>query len=140
MPRVSTRVLFFSAACPFDRIGSPDDAQSAPYERTFAQSKTAVEKALKQLQSAASGRLPVLDGFTRPGDRPLDRFQRGYYQCAIQVTSTPSGGALVRVSAKITAWYADPDSSKSGYQVLPSNGRLETDLLDRLQDALSGQP
>jgi hypothetical protein len=114
-------------------------AQSAPYERTFVQSKTVVERVLKDLQSAASGRLPVLDGFTRPGDRPLERFQRGFYQCAIQVTSTPSGGALVRVSAKITAWYADPDSSKSAYQVLPSNGRLETDLLDRLQDALSGQ-
>jgi hypothetical protein len=117
----------------------PIHAQSATYERTFVQSKTVVERALKDLQSAASGRLPVLDGFTRPGDRPLDRFQRGFYQCAIQVTSTPSGGALVRVSAKITAWYADPDSSKSAYQVLPSNGRLETDLLDRLQDALSGQ-
>jgi hypothetical protein len=116
----------------------PSHAQDAPYERTFTQSKPAVEKALKDLQSVASGRLPVLEGFTRPGDRPLDKFQRGYFQCAMQVTSTPSGGALVRVSAKITAWYADPASSKSGYQVLPSNGRLETDFLDRLQDALGG--
>jgi len=120
-------------------LARPSDAQNAPYERTFAQSKLAVEKILKELQPSASGRLPVLDGFTRPGDRPLDRFQRGYYQCAIQVSSTPSGGALVRVSAKITAWYADPVSLKSGYQVLPSNGRLETDLLDRLEDALGGK-
>jgi hypothetical protein len=111
-------------------------AQSAPYERTFSQSKAAVEKTLKQLQPTSSGRLPTLDGFTRSGDRPLDRFQRGYYQCAVQVTSTPPGGATVRVSAKITAWYADPTSTKSGYQELPSNGRLETDFLDRLQDAL----
>jgi hypothetical protein len=117
-------------------LASASDAQSAPYERTFAQSKPAVEKALKELQSSASGRLPVLEGFTRAGDRPLDRFQRGFYQCAIQVSSNPSGGALVRVSAKITAWYADPASSKSGYQELPSNGRLETDFLDRLEDAL----
>ena len=115
------------------------DASSAPYERTFAQSKPAVEKTLKQLQSSASGRLPVLDGFARPGDRPLERFQRGYYQCAIQVSSTPSGGALVRVSAKITAWYTDPTEAKSGYQELPSNGRLETDFLDRLEDALGGK-
>ena len=113
------------------------DAPGAPYERTFAQSKPAVEKTLKQLQSSASGRLPVLDGFTRAGDRPLERFQRGYYQCAIQVSATPSGGALVRVSAKITAWYADPAAAKSGYQELPSNGRLETDFLDRLEDALA---
>ena len=137
---VSTRASFFLCCVAFTIVLAPSiHAQSAPYERTFVQSKTVVERALKDLQSAASGRLPVLDGFTRPGDRLLDRFQRGFYQCAIQVTSTPSGGALVRVSAKITAWYADPDSSKSAYQVLPSNGRLETDLLDRLQDALSGQ-
>jgi len=113
------------------------NAQSGPYERTFAQPKTAVEKAVKQAQPT-SGRLPVLDGFARPGDRPLERFQRGYYQCTIQVSSPPSGGSLVRVSAKITAWYADPVSSNSGYQVLPSNGRLETDILDRIEDALSG--
>jgi hypothetical protein len=120
-------------------LARTSDAQSAPYERTFAQSKLAVEKTLKQLQPSASGRLPVLEGFTGPDDRPLGRFQRGYYQCAIQVKSTPSGGALVRVSAKITAWYADPASSKSGYQELPSNGRLETDFLDRLGDALGGK-
>jgi hypothetical protein len=113
-------------------------AQSASYERTFAQSKSAVEKSLKELQPSTSGRLPVLDGFTRPGDRPLDRFQRGYYQYVIEVSSTPAGETLVRVSAKITAWYTDPASSKSGYQVLPSNGRLETDFLDRLEDALGG--
>ncbi len=115
-------------------------AQSAPYERKFLPAKATVERAIKQLQPEASGRLPVLDGFTLPGDRPLDHFQRGFYQCEIQVSSTPTGGALVRVSAKITAWYADPASANSGYQVLPSNGRLETDFLDRLADALGGQP
>ena len=120
-------------------VARPGNAQSAPYEHAFAQSKAEVEKTLKQLQPSASGRLPALDGFTRPDDRPLDRFQRGYYQCAIEVSSTPAGGALVRVSARITAWYTDPAPSKSGYQVLPSNGRLETDFLDRLEDALGGK-
>jgi hypothetical protein len=112
-------------------------AQINAAERTFTQPKAAVEKAIKQAQPTA-GRLPVLDGFARSGDRPLDRFQRGYYQCTIQVTSIPSGGSLVRVSAKITAWYAGTASTDSGYQVLPSNGRLETDLLDRIEEALSG--
>jgi hypothetical protein len=114
-------------------------AQKASYERTFAQSKTEVERALKHLQPEASGRLPVLDGFTNPGDRGLDHFERGYYQCEAQVSETPSGGALVRVSAKITAWYSGPTAAESGYQTLPSNGRLETDFLDRLQDTLSGK-
>lgn len=116
----------------------PGNAQSGPYERTFAQSKTVVEKAVRQVQPT-SGRLPVLDGFARPGDRPLNRFQRGYYQCEIQVSSAPSGESLVRVTAKITAWYADPEALKSGYQVLPSNGRLESDLLDRIEEALGGK-
>ncbi len=114
-------------------------AQSVPYERTYPQSKTVVEKHLKELQSSSAGNLPVLAGFTVPGDRPLNRFQRGYYQCVAQVTATPSGGSLVRVSATITAWYTDPASARSGYQMLPSNGRLEADFLDRLQRALSGQ-
>jgi hypothetical protein len=114
-------------------------AQSTPSERAFKQSKATVDKTLKSLQASASGRLPLLDGFTVPGDHPLDRFRRGFYQCTIQTSATPSGGTLVRVSAKITAWYTDSDPSKSGYQSLPSNGRLESDLLDRLQDALSGQ-
>jgi hypothetical protein len=130
--------VFVCVAVPI-LLACPSAAQSASSERTFPQSKVTVEKAIKQLQSSASGRLPVLDGFTRPGDRPLERFQRGFYQCAVQVSSAPSGGALVRVSAKITAWYADPDSAKSGYQALPSNGRLEADFLDRLQDALGSQ-
>jgi len=46
----------------------------------------------------------------------------------------------VRLSAKITAWYADRDVAKSGYEVLASNGRLELDLLDRLDEKLGGKP
>ena len=130
--------VFVCVAMPI-LLAHPSAAQSAPSERTFPQSKLTVEKAIKQLQSSASGRLPVLDGFIRQGDRPLERFQRGFYQCTVQVSSTTSNGALVRVSAKISAWYADPDAAKSGYQMLPSNGRLEVDFLDRLQDALGSQ-
>ena len=114
------------------------NAQTGAYERTFSQSKPEVESAIKQVQPT-SGRLPVLDGFARAGNHPLDRFQRGYYQCAIQVNSVSSGGSLVRVSAKITAWYSDPGSAKSGYEELPSNGRLETDLLDRIEESLSAK-
>jgi hypothetical protein len=113
-------------------------AQAVPYQRAFPQSKALVEKQVKELESSAAGHLPTLEGFTAPGDLPLDRFRRGYYQCAAQVSPTPSGGSMVRVTATITAWYTDPDSGKSGYQVLPSNGRLEADFLDRLQEALGG--
>jgi len=137
--KATSTFLIFCAAFSI-LLAQPTNAQSAAYERKFAQSKATVERVIKPLQASASGRLPLLDGFATAGDRPLDRFQRGYYQCEIQVTSTPTGGALVRVSAKITAWYSDPASSNSGYQVLASNGRLENDFLDRLADALGSKP
>jgi hypothetical protein len=111
-------------------------AQNSPAEKPFPQSKTAVEKALKTLQSSLSGHLPTLDGFAQSGEQSLDRYQRAYYQTTVQVSSTPSGGSLVRVSAKVTAWYNDPSGAHSGYQVLTSNGRLESDLLDQLSEQL----
>jgi hypothetical protein len=89
------------------------------------------------VQSNLAGHLPVLDGFAKPGEHPLDRYQRAYYQSTVQVSSTPSGGSLVRVSTKVTAWYSDPVASHSGYQLLTSNGRLEADLLDQLAEQLA---
>ncbi len=114
-------------------------AQGSGYERTFPQSKTAVDKALKEMQAAASGRLPVLEGFATSADHPLDRYQRGYYQAKFQVTAGPAGGAVVHVSVEVTAWYADPVAAHSGYHLLTSNGRLETDLLDQLSDQLAAK-
>ncbi len=114
-------------------------AQAAGYERTFPQSKATVEKILNEMQAATAGRLPVLAGFaTAPSaDHPLDHYRRGYYQSKFQVSAAPSGGTVVRVSVQVTAWYADPVAAKSEYQLLPSNGRLEADLLDQLSDQLA---
>lgn len=109
--------------------------QGGGYERAFPQSKAVVEKILKEVPTA--GRLPVLEGFATPGDHPLDRYRRGYYQSKVQVTAAPDGGSVVRVSVEVTAWYTDAVAAKSGYQLLPSNGRLETDLLDQLGDQLA---
>src|SRR5258708_20770389 len=69
-------------------------AQAGSYERSYRQSKSAVEKALKELQPSMSGRLPALEGFASPGDHPLTRYQRAYYQFAVQVSSTASGGSV----------------------------------------------
>src|SRR5215469_6744482 len=109
-------------------------AQPNSTERSFPQSKSTVEQVLKSLQANLAGRLPVLDGFAKATDHPLDRYQRGYYQSNVEVQSTASGGSLVRVTTKVTAWYADPGGSRSGYQLLTSNGRIETDLLDQLAE------
>jgi hypothetical protein len=114
-------------------------AQGSGAERAFPQSKTAVEKVLKDMQGATSGRLPVLEGFATSADHPLDRYQRGYYQAKFQVTAGPAGGSVVRVSVEVTAWYTDPVAAHSGYHLLTSNGRLEADLLDQLSDQLAAK-
>jgi hypothetical protein len=114
-------------------------AQANGLERSFPQSKVKVEKALQEMQAATAGRLPVLEGFATPGDHPLERYQRGYYQSKFQVVAAPSGGSVVRVSVQVTAWYTDSVAARSGYQVLPSNGRLEADLLDQLADQLAAK-
>jgi hypothetical protein len=107
-------------------------AQAVPYARTFAKSKGEVEQALKDMQAYAGQKLPIVDGFVGVPEQPLNRYERAFYQFSIELIPGASGGTVVQVSAKITAWYADKDPAKSGYQILPSNGRLELDLLDRL--------
>jgi hypothetical protein len=102
-------------------------------KRTFPQPVAAVAAALTRIQSTTSGELPTLDGFVISGPQALDEYKKPRYQCTVRTAGLPSGGTLVRVSAKITAWH---DGAHSGYEVLASNGRLESDLLDRLQDAL----
>jgi hypothetical protein len=124
----TTGVLTFTSA---------SNAQPKTYERTVPQSKAVVEKVLKEMQVFLSGHLPALDGFAIASDRPLTRYQRAYYQATVEVSSTASGGSLVRVSAKVTAWYSDPVRSRSGYQLLTSNGRLEVDILDQLSEQLA---
>ena len=129
--------------CTLTAVGlacAPLLAQMAPNERTFKQSKAAIEKALGQIHSAMSGRLPTLDGFANAGDHPLDHYRRAFYQAAAEVTSAPSGGCVVRITTKVTAWYAGPIASRSGYQLLKSSGRIESDILDQLADKLSEAP
>jgi hypothetical protein len=128
-------VVLLAAAAPSGRAQASPAA--GPYERTFRQSKSAVEKALKELQPSMRGRLPALEGFALPGDHPLNRYLRAYYESSVQVNSTAPGGTVVLVNTKVTAWYADSTPSRSGYQLLTSNGRLESDLLDQLTDLLT---
>lgn len=114
--------------------------QAIPYARSYAKPRPEVEQALQDLQAYSGQKLPILDGFVAPGGKTLDRYERGFFQFSIELLPGDAGATLVRLSAKITAWYADRDVAKSGYEVLPSNGRLELDLLDRLQEKLTGKP
>ena len=109
---------------------------AVPYERTFTSPIADVERVVRNLRPSSSGRLPIVDGFVQANDLPIDHFERGYYECTFQVVATPSGGATVRASTKITAWYNDPTPGRSGYHVLVSNGHIENDFLDQIQEAL----
>jgi len=118
----------------------PASGQTVPYARSYAKPKNEVEQALKELQAYSGQKLPTLEGFVAPPAKPLERYERGFYQLAIELLPGDEGATIVRLSAKVTAWYADRDVTKSGYEVLVSNGRLELDLLDRLQEKLTGKP
>jgi hypothetical protein len=109
-------------------------AQAIPYARAYPKSKADVDKALKELGAYSGQKLPIVDGFVAAGDQSLDRYERAFYQFSIDLVPASPSGTVVRLTAKITAWYADREPWKSGYQILPSNGRLELDLLDRLSE------
>jgi hypothetical protein len=111
-------------------------AQDPLPEAVFPQSPQQVEAALKKLPGATSGSLPLLEGFVIPGKNPLDQYSRPFYQYIVKVSAAPAG-SRVRVSARITAWHKD--GSHPRYEMLPSNGRLEADLLGRLRDSLGAQ-
>jgi hypothetical protein len=130
LPSIFLGLLF--AACA--------NAQAVPYARTFAKPRADVDQALKDLQAYAGQKLPIVDGFVGTPQQPLDKYERAFYQFSVEVLPGVPAGTIVQVSAKITAWYADKDPSKSGYQILPSNGRLELDLLDRLDEKFGNKP
>ena len=113
-------------------------AQVDPVERAFTEPRADVEKVVADVKAHSSGKLPALEGFVGQTLQPVERYERAYYQCLFQVIPSLSGETSVRVTAKITAWYDDPDKQRSGYQILTSNGRLENDALDRIQEALEG--
>jgi hypothetical protein len=97
-----------------------------------------VKAALQNIGAYAGGRLPSLEGFiSGEGVRPED-YQRPYYEYKIELLPVQQGHTQVRVAAKVSAWYASSDGNGS-YKTLESNGRLETDLLDRLGEYLENK-
>ncbi len=108
---------------------------SSVVERTYPFSVDAVQKALQHIGGFGGGKLPVLDGFVTATD--LDRYDHPYFQYRVHLKPVDANNTLVSVEAKISALLAN-DPSHPEYQALPSNGRLEADLHDRLQQALRG--
>jgi len=122
-------VLFFSGA-------TWAQSDTSMVERTYSFSVDAVQQALQRIGGFGGGKLPVLDGFVTSSN--LDRYDHPYYQYRVHLKSVDANTTLVSVEAKISALYANEDPARSEYHALPSNGRLESDLHDRLQQALRG--
>ena len=121
------------------RLALAQDAK--PAERVYNHPQIEVQKALDTLRAYDTERLPVLDGFVNANASTLDHFENPHYQFRIDIEGQNPTQTLVVVSAKITAWFGGDDSSHSQYVVIPSNGRLESDFLDRLSIYLEkGRP
>jgi hypothetical protein len=109
---------------------------AVPVERTFAYPPDIVKSALARV-SGSGGKLPMVDGFVLAAVPEMDRYERPYYQYRVQLMPGEGNKSIVKVEARISAWYADSDPAHAQYRSLPSNGRLENDFLDRLQEALT---
>jgi hypothetical protein len=124
---------FFLCALP---VWSQGDAPSQ-FARTYPYPVETVKRALEQIGGFGGAKLPVVDGFVSSLIADPDHYERPYYQYRVQLDQGDGTATTVKVEARITAWFAGADPAHSQYRSLPSNGRLENDLLDRLQDALS---
>jgi hypothetical protein len=106
-------------------------------QREYPASSASLRAALQKLGAYQLSRLPILEGFVQTQGLQLDRYSRPYYEFKIDFVPGEGDRTLVRVRANISAWYSEGDGTTQGYRVLQSNGRLETDLFDRLSDYLA---
>jgi hypothetical protein len=117
-------------AAPFEPVATAQEPK--PTERVYNHPQYEVEKALEDMHAYESARLPVLAGFVNAKANTLRDYGNPHYQFEIDVIGQGSDHTLVQVSAKITAWYSANETTRSQYALIPSNGRLEEDLLDHL--------
>jgi len=134
---VRALALFFVALSLLGQTWAQDESGTV-VERTFPCSVDVMQKALQQIGGFGGGKLPIVDGFVTVTSTQLERLERPYYQYRVHLRPVDPNTTAISVEAMISAWYADPDPARSEYRSLPSNGRLESDLLDRLQRALGG--
>ncbi len=135
--RNSAILLALAASVLGARMWSQEAAGSL-VDRTYPVSIEVVQKGLQQIGGFGGGKLPIVDGFVKSAPDQPERYEHPYYQYRVHLRPVDSTSTMVSVEAVVTAWYADSDPSRSEYRSLPSNGRLEKDLLDRLQEALRG--
>jgi hypothetical protein len=132
--RMGIAIGILVVACPY--LYAADNPR-ATQEREYPFPLALVETALRQMGAYTGARLPALEGFIKTERAQLPKYERPYYEFKIELVPAATDHTLVRVKANLSAWYSDPEGRQSGYQAYESNGRLESDLLDRLGDFLT---
>jgi hypothetical protein len=123
-------LLFLFVLLVSANLAGAQDADST--DRVYKHRKVEVEEALQALNAYATNRLPVLEGFVNANASTIAKLENPHYQLRVEIESQGPNQTLVSIVAKITAWSAAEDAARSQYVVIPSNGRLEQDMLDRL--------
>ena len=95
-----------------------------------------VKAALENIGAYSGSRLPSLEGFANLDRVNVKDYQQPYYEFKIQLDPKAPHQTIVQVKANVSAWYTGPDAPQPGYRAVESNGRLENDLLDRLDEYL----
>ncbi len=138
MRRMTRRSVGFGVLMLTSAFLAAGEGPKGLQEREYRFPPPTVKAALQKLGAYVGGRLPALEGFTIKTERvQLEHYERPYYEFKLDLVPVASDRTLVRVKANVSAWYADPQGTNSGYRAFESSGRLESDLLDRLKDFLT---
>ena len=111
-------------------------SQSPRVERVFPFEQADIEHALNEMHARIEAPLLSFDGVVEGEAAQLKLYQQPRYRYIVEVTRMGPEKTRVQVVTRIVAWYADPDLTRAGNRALRSTGRLENDLLDRLEDRL----
>ena len=128
-----------SESVPESFVPASGERPAAPYTRTYSLSEDGLKKALQKIGAFDDAALPMLEGFAVLDPDQLVGYDRPHYQFRAAFDPAGSGQTTVRIEARLSARYTDAAGSQTEYRSLRSSGRLETDLLDRLDSYLRAQ-
>ncbi|NDQ56559.1 MAG: hypothetical protein GZ088_05730 [Acidipila sp.] len=126
VPLIFALLIHAPSACP----------QSPRVERVLPFEQADIEHALNEMHARSEAPVLSFDGVVEGDAAQLKLYQQPRYRYIVEVTRMGPEKTRVQVVARIIAWYADPDLTRAGNRALRSTGRLENDLLDRLEDRL----
>jgi len=105
------------------------------YQREFDHPIDDLKQALVALHADETQRLPTVRGFVSD-NLAIGEYERPYYQFETELVPRNANRTLLRIKARVTAWHTDSAGGQQEYRSLNSNGRLESEFLDRVTDYL----